>query len=339
MDEEDLDQPTPEATSYMQEEIALGMQIAQFNLSGKSSSDSESSDQEKIMSKNPKVIQRVGGAEDDYREFLTFNMGPSVAAQERSGSTVVDTNWLSHQQNMIPEGQLPRNSRDPQYEEDCSRDARKKNEMSSKKKRKKAKLALQAHSKNTHSLQEVRNTLIVEDTNKLEEDYIQAQMTSLLEPVSIEMMNEVKWGSNPIKSFTYNSVDEWKADPSPCKANYPVDLSLGTQDEQANKPGCSCAKTKCIKMYCSCFSYGKACTSLCSCVECKNTSAHRELSQDLKLTEAQIKNKEGDICCNCKWSQCENSYCSCTKNSKGCGASCKCYSCKNVFGSRSKKDF
>jgi hypothetical protein len=45
--------------------------------------------------------------------------------------------------------------------------------------------------------------------------------------------------------------------------------STGKKDKQA----CSCAKSRCLKLYCECFAGGKLCVGLCSCVSCANTSA------------------------------------------------------------------
>jgi hypothetical protein len=42
------------------------------------------------------------------------------------------------------------------------------------------------------------------------------------------------------------------------------------------KTGCTCKKTKCLKMYCECFSSGKLCTDDCACYGCGNDHDHTE---------------------------------------------------------------
>ena len=40
--------------------------------------------------------------------------------------------------------------------------------------------------------------------------------------------------------------------------------------------GCTCKKTKCLKMYCECFSSGGYCKPGCSCLECSNNEEGEE---------------------------------------------------------------
>ena len=41
-----------------------------------------------------------------------------------------------------------------------------------------------------------------------------------------------------------------------------------------NKGNCTCTKTKCLKLYCECFSGGKYCNDDCTCASCHNTAEH-----------------------------------------------------------------
>lgn len=34
---------------------------------------------------------------------------------------------------------------------------------------------------------------------------------------------------------------------------------------------CKCSKSKCLKMYCECFTQGRYCDDSCNCIDCKNT--------------------------------------------------------------------
>ena len=60
---------------------------------------------------------------------------------------------------------------------------------------------------------------------------------------------------------------------------------------------CKCSKSKCIKMYCECFTAGYFCDSRCKCCTCLNDKEHeshvREAWFDIKKRkDNQIKNKK-----------------------------------------------
>ena len=96
---------------------------------------------------------------------------------------------------------------------------------------------------------------------------------------------------------------------------------------------CSCNKTKCLKMYCSCFSNGVPCGPQCECKECRNTP---EMHETLAIEQSLPQVKQ-ESCCSCKMTYCEKNYCTCSRNQHGCSKLCTCYSCKNVFGVKPKK--
>ena len=335
MDEEDLNNQVGENSSNMHEELALGLQVAQFNLSGKSSSDSESSDTEKTKPFVPKQTSRNGPVEDDYREFLAFNLGPRIDKPVEDilvceGSTLSQSTMLEPLDNTD-------SRRKNDYAEDRS-SGRTKKTPNNKKKNRKQQNFTELQKANYSELQQQkagRGELHSPECEQLESQYFQTQMLSLHDDTSSGMMVEDKFPTDELAESYLGASMKFKS-VAQMKQEFGFLPPSGPQDPSGPKPGCTCAKSKCIKMYCTCFSFGRACTSDCLCVDCRNTPAHREQTLDNQLTEAQLKNREGDICCNCRWSQCENSYCSCTKNSKGCGPSCKCYNCKNVFGSRKK---
>lgn len=115
-----------------------------------------------------------------------------------------------------------------------------------------------------------------------------------------------------------------------------------------NNQGCSCKKTKCLKLYCECFSAGGFCGAKCGCTDCHNVEELQDL-RDLIVQETREKNplafkskyKEiSDVSqklhtrgCNCKKTGCQKNYCECYTAGIGCSPLCKCNDCKNEYPS------
>ena len=101
-----------------------------------------------------------------------------------------------------------------------------------------------------------------------------------------------------------------------------------------NFGGCSCKKTKCLKLYCECFSKENFCGQSCKCLDCKNMI---ENSENVFRTIKNLKNKKPEAftskilsrTCNCKKSNCKKKYCECFENGNTCNDQCKCFECKN----------
>jgi hypothetical protein len=112
------------------------------------------------------------------------------------------------------------------------------------------------------------------------------------------------------------------------------------------KMRCTCTKTKCLKLYCECFSTGVECeTDFCKCLDCHNDGdpSHR------KKKEAAVKRllkKKGTVAfrneslekkraiaeregCNCKKSRCVRKYCECYAAGLVCRDNCRCEDCGN----------
>eukprot|EP00978_Attheya_sp_CCMP212_P019629 scaffold55258_cov50-Attheya_sp.AAC.2 len=111
--------------------------------------------------------------------------------------------------------------------------------------------------------------------------------------------------------------------------------------------GCSCPKSKCIKLYCDCFQAGKQCDPrLCACASCKNTAM--ESGESGARTKAirnilsrnphafQDRSKRivpptGALTCKCVKSQCLKLYCDCFQAGSVCQDFCACIKCLNTI--------
>lgn len=106
---------------------------------------------------------------------------------------------------------------------------------------------------------------------------------------------------------------------------------------------CRCTKSKCLKLYCSCYASGLACTNFCSCVGCENTKASGianhpsscncvgcrsvKIETSLKVVQGAASQSRS---CSCKSSRCLQLYCACFQSGSFCGPSCRCVDCLNT---------
>lgn len=93
---------------------------------------------------------------------------------------------------------------------------------------------------------------------------------------------------------------------------------------------CNCPKSKCLKLYCSCFVAQQYCSALCGCTQCHNiednivsVQRHHRLAERRK-TQRRLKGG-----CACTRSRCLTKYCECMKIGVACGKMCGCRLCLN----------
>jgi len=107
--------------------------------------------------------------------------------------------------------------------------------------------------------------------------------------------------------------------------------------------GCSCGKSKCLRLHCRCFNAQGYCGSDCGCVDCYNTPEFEDERKFVirktknifaKAFESKIVKAKNNVAlnsqgCRCK-TGCQKKYCDCYRNSAGCSPICKCLGCKNT---------
>lgn len=123
-----------------------------------------------------------------------------------------------------------------------------------------------------------------------------------------------------------------------------AESALVTSTEVKQQSKCTCANSKCLRLYCACFASGGVCGSGCQCIGCHNNDESSEIRKKI-IKETLQKNpnafkskykthtKKGQVLhvrgCNCSKTGCIKEYCECFKMGSGCSPLCKCVNCKN----------
>ena len=137
--------------------------------------------------------------------------------------------------------------------------------------------------------------------------------------------------------------------------------------------GCKCKKSKCLKLYCECFSNGLMCKDSCSCNNCSNKTIDNNTEREVAIQSLLSKNPNVFISkpnfnafvintnsnleapkmkkssnasnvekakkgCNCKKSQCQKKYCECYEAGIKCEDYCKCEECKNTTDGKKNEE-
>lgn len=128
------------------------------------------------------------------------------------------------------------------------------------------------------------------------------------------------------------------------QVQFSVKQKVRSEDPDKKLERCNCLKSRCLRLYCECFSKGRLCGADCKCEGCLNRSefeqqrnfvisdtqrqnslSFRPKLKHLSKSRTQI-NARG---CSCVKTSCIKMYCECFRSGVGCSRLCRCSHCKN----------
>ncbi|KAJ0076086.1 hypothetical protein Patl1_34262 [Pistacia atlantica] len=176
----------------------------------------------------------------------------------------------------------------------------------------------------------------------------------------IKQLVFTEFGLSPVTTMRSPELSISPAEPNtalhlhPLKAESP---RLNLQPNIKANNGCCCKRSRCLKLYCQCFSAGVYCDeSKCKCIGCRNNvenEALREAAVENILERSPSAFSPKIACspcsalnigddkenvpmvgkhyrgCGCKKTGCLKKYCECYHAKVFCSENCKCVDCKN----------
>jgi hypothetical protein len=113
------------------------------------------------------------------------------------------------------------------------------------------------------------------------------------------------------------------------KRGRPVRLAMGAERPAAQVARCTCAKSRCLKLYCDCYRAGQTCGADCRCVQCGNAPGAARAEAAREALANRMRAPPRLLGCRCRQSGCRRNYCVCFKAGLPCGVHCTCEGCEN----------
>lgn len=128
-----------------------------------------------------------------------------------------------------------------------------------------------------------------------------------------------------------------------------------TKSERTLPAGCNCKKSRCLKLYCECFTSRGFCSDKCTCQNCMNNEKFADIRNEF-LDEISSKNPSAFLSkikhvdktsteiqlhargCNCKRTGCLKDYCECHAGGVKCTKLCRCQDCGNFNDALDNED-